>query len=199
MKLVHDVVKKMNTRHTHHHRHCITVEYDGYYVDLLCFIKADMSDARPPKLATKDDEWITDDPIAFEKWFNGKKDNEGQLLRVVRYLKAWCDYRSQAMPKGVVMTTLAAKYFNHQKDRDDKALLHTLQTIHQSLESKWLLKMPIPNGEDLLQEFTPYKNNFMKALSQFIDDADRAVNQTDSEEKAARLWQRHLGDRFPLP
>ncbi|MGB5978747.1 MAG: CBASS cGAMP synthase [Cyclobacteriaceae bacterium] len=197
MKLVHEVVKKMNIP-TEHHQHCITVAYNSYNVDLPCFVKADIRDTKPARLATKDDEWITDDPIAFEKWFNGKKDSDGQLLRLVRYLKAWCDYRSQAMPKGVVMTTLAAKCFNRQINRDDKALMHTLQTIHQSLSDKWSLKMPIPNGEDLLLDFTSHKSNFMDALRRFIEDGERAINEAGSEEKAARLWQRHLGDRFPV-
>ncbi len=34
------------------------------------------------------------------------------------------------------------------------------------------------------------------ALDSFIEDADKASNEANYL-KASRLWQRHLGDRFP--
>jgi len=36
----------------------------------------------------------------------------------------------------------------------------------------------------------------MAALQNFIDDADTAINEKN-ELKASKLWQKHLGSRFP--
>ncbi len=37
----------------------------------------------------------------------------------------------------------------------------------------------------------------MNNLSSFIADAKKAVDEEKNYLKASRLWQKHLGDRFP--
>lgn len=44
--------------------------------------------------------------------------------------------------------------------------------------------------------FENRKNNFLKALNDFIDDAEKALKE-ENELKASKLWRKHLGERFP--
>jgi hypothetical protein len=37
----------------------------------------------------------------------------------------------------------------------------------------------------------------MDNLSSFITDAKKAVDEEKNQLKASRLWQKHLGDKFP--
>ena len=201
----HKKIKKAVDGHTSieptEKKTCIRVEYtDGHHIDLPIYFKLDY-EWEKPTLAHKDG-WILSDPREFYQWFNNKVKENQQLRRIVRYLKAWCDYcysqnDSVKMPSGFILTILAVNNFV-ANDRDDIAMRDMLQAINNYLKLSFSCIRPTtPSGEELLgNNFSDTrKKNFMSKLDSFATSADHAINETNPK-KACLKWQKHFGDRF---
>lgn len=180
-----------------HNKKCITVDYKaGYNIDLPVFL-FDKDNDNHPSLAVKDGSWKDDDPKEFMEAFKEKKDKEGQFLRIVRYLKAWCDFKKQKMPNGLSMSVLAMEHWQ-KNSRDDVSLKFTLIEIENELKREFKCVMPTTPKEDLFENYDQTKeDNFMNNLSAFITDAKKAVDTEKNQLMASKLWKKHLGDRFP--
>lgn len=126
-------------------------------------------------------------------------DDNGQLIKLIRYLKAWCDYRefsnsSKKMPSGFIMTILTINNY-HSHDRDDIALKETLINIRAELNWNFKCDRPTtPKGEDLFEEYT-HQNYFMKMLANITEQAEKALRE-DNQKEACKYWQKIFGDRF---
>lgn len=194
-KWVYNAVKGHTSGGQQHKRKCIRVVYSGdYHIDLPVLYKTEHMDH--PKLAVKDEGWIDDDPKAFVEWFREKKDNDNQLVQLSMYHKAWGDHKRHNMPTGLCMTILCQRNAVYQ-DRDDLAMLGTLEKIQSSLNISWSCAMPVYPFDELFRDYASvFKENFKRALSEFINDAREAV-ATEDKKKACNLWRKHLGDRFP--
>ncbi len=95
------------------------------------------------------------------------------------------------------MTILAEANIEYHV-RDDESLKCTLANIEDMLDTKWECFMPTYPEDDLFEEYDDtFRKNFMKGLGTFVEDAEEAL-KTDDEEKASKLWHKHLGDRFPI-
>lgn len=178
-----------------HRKKCITVDYRaGYNIDLPVFVFNSEKDVHP-KLAVKNGDFKEDDPKEFIEEFNKRKDENGQLIRITRYLKAWCDNVRDMMPNGISMTVLAME--NLQKnDRDDVALKYTLIEIERKL-AVFKCVMPTTPGDNLFEGYTQKrKEDFLNNLSNFISDAKKAVDEEKNQLKASELWQKHLGKKY---
>ncbi|MEO7982537.1 MAG: cyclic GMP-AMP synthase DncV-like nucleotidyltransferase [Bacteroidota bacterium] len=175
---------------------CVRVIFaDGHNIDLPIYYKQ----GDTPELAHKIRDWIDSDPKKFTEWFNTKADLNEQLRRVVRYLKAWKDYRefcrNTSFPSGLVLTILAATYF-HASDRDDLSLKETLIKIEAALSAQFVCNRPtVPERENLLAKYGN-KDYFLEQLRNFISDAKKALEEKN-QNKSCGLWQKHLGDRLP--
>ena len=189
-----DAVKGATSEEPQHRSKCIRVIYKGdYHIDLpVYYKKSKNNDSENPHLAIKDIGWSESDPKEFKDWFSKKKDTKGQLVRTVRYLKAWCDNRAKKMPNGLTMTVLASKKIKYN-DRDDIALRDTLEEIRNSLESSWSCVMPTTSQDDLLENYTGEKDYFFEAIAALIRDADKAIGEETNQLKASKLWQRTFG------
>ncbi len=179
-----------------HRKKCITVDYKaGYNIDLPVLVFDDSKDDHP-QLAVKDVGFRDDDPKEFIKYFDDQKDSEGQLIRIVKYLKAWCDYKRQKMPSGLAMTILTINHIQ-KNTRDDVSLKFTLIEIEKELKKNFKCIMPTTPKDDLFEEYEQSrKDNFMNNLSAFISDARKAVDEEKNQLKASRLWQKHLGNVY---
>ena len=181
---------------------CVRVEYsDGHHIDLPIYFK-EKGDYATPTLAHKSKGWIDSDPKEFWEWFNKKAEEQPQLRRIVKYLKAWCDYKESLntainMPSGCILTILADKFYEESKNRDDLALKNVLVKMYNSLSLKFeCLRPTTPVGEDLFQSYSDTrKEQFMTRLKSFKEDAERAINNANPRDACER-WQKHLGDRF---
>lgn len=141
------------------------------------------------------------DPAAFAIWFDSKcqknTSDRKQLIRIVKYLKAWKDFQSSEikMPNGIVLTILAAKNYV-PGDRDDMVLCKLLDEVYFLLWWDFSIIKPTSPKNDLVESYTESrKRNFMGRLRQFRDDAKKALSTEDKSE-AARIWHKHFGDRF---
>ncbi|AFZ33580.1 MULTISPECIES: cyclic GMP-AMP synthase DncV-like nucleotidyltransferase [Cyanophyceae] len=175
---------------------CIRVVYAGqYHLDLPIYY---IIKGQYPRLAHKSKGWIESDPREFIKWFQDKTDDKRQLRRVVRYLKAWSDYKAGSLPSGLILSILATRNI-HFNARDDIALYNTLIGIKNSLALSFTCYRPTtPTYEDLLQNYSQTDKNYFKSqLISLIRSAEKALDDKTSLKNACKEWQKHFGDRFP--
>ncbi|MGY6744923.1 MAG: cyclic GMP-AMP synthase DncV-like nucleotidyltransferase [Cecembia sp.] len=180
-----------------HRKKCIRSIFAGdYEIDHPVYIKVDGENY---KLATKNGGFEESDPKAMVDWFQKKKDKEGKLIRTIKYLKSWCDNCNHKMPSGLAMTILAsnAKEKIVLNDRDDITLKDILKEIKKELDRAFKCVVPAIPNDDLFADFDETrKRNFLNSLSEFIDDAEKALKE-DNQLKASKLWKKHLGSRYP--
>lgn len=192
-----DAVEGYTDTTPEHRKKCIRSIFAGdYEIDHPVYYKIDNQCYR---IAVKDVGFEDSDPKAMIDWFNKKKDKEGKLLKHTMNLKGWGDQCEKKMPSGLAMTILAsnAKENIVLNDRDDIALKDLLREIKKALYTKFECVVPVTPKDDLFSNYTEEKkNNFLKVLEEFINDAEAALKEKN-QLKASKLWQKHLGSRFP--
>lgn len=173
---------------------CVRVVYsDGHHIDMPIYYHRE---GFKPQLAHKGKGWIDSDPVEFTEWFERKQDANGQLLRIVRYLKGWGDYKAGDMPSGLIMTILGANNYQSYL-RDDIAFYNTVKKIHETLKISFICLRPTtPANEDLFADYSnTRKDYFLAALDSIIKSGSQAKEETNQKE-ACKKWQKHFGDRF---
>ncbi|MDD4962009.1 MAG: CBASS cGAMP synthase, partial [Candidatus Marinimicrobia bacterium] len=127
---------------------CVRVIFsDGHHIDLPSYWKENSFST--PKLAHMTKGFIDSDPEAFKKWLNNQisiTNKTGQLKRIIRYLKAWKDYReytnnSIKLLSGFILTILACNNFK-ENAQDDVALKNTVEAIYNSLSFYFVCYRP---------------------------------------------------------
>lgn len=176
---------------------CVRVCYSaGYHIDLPIYIVKD----EVAYLAHKTKGWIESDPKAFRSWFIDKVSSDSygeQLRRVVKYLKAWKDYKGISF-KGIEITILATDNFEQYDHRDDKCLRDTVASIISSLEDDFSCVKPVAPGEDLFDDASSTKqSSILDGLRTLKSNLDKAITETN-EKKATEYLRKSFGDRFPL-
>ncbi len=192
-----DAVAKHTDGGASHYKMCIRVVYAGDFdIDLpIYYIDKDGT----TYIAVKNGDWRKDDPKGTAEWFRKKrKGTEGQLVKVIKFLKAWADkdLRGFKMPSGFTFTVWTATNFVVFQDRLDKALLNTLKSIKALTANGVSCSAPCAPFDDLTADLDKdQKNKFIAALDAFIADAEKAISSKNQLE-ASKLWQKHLGKRF---
>lgn len=194
-KWVKDAVEGTTDATPTHKKKCVRVDYKaGYNIDLPVMVFDENIDNHP-LLAVKNSDFQVDDPKEFVDYFKDNKTD--QMVRIIKYLKAWCDHKRAEMPCGLVMTVLSLRYFQ-ENDRDDIALKYLLIEIEKHLKKDFKCIMPTTPKDNLFADYSEVKTkNFMDNLSSFIEDAKKAIEEPN-HLKASKLWRNHLGERFPL-
>ncbi|KAA5534561.1 hypothetical protein F0919_08035 [Taibaiella lutea] len=195
---VYNAVNGYTSNPSQHRKKCIrTIFSADYEIDMPVYYKVDGSIYQ---IAIKNEGWRNDDPKAMVDWFKSKKGKEKYLLSAVKYLKAWCDNKRNAMPSGLSMTILAANAKDKLVlgERDDINLTDVLKEIKKTLNKQFECIVPVAPNDNLFADYDEKRrSNFLTALDDFIMDADAALKE-DNQLKASKLWRKHLGDRFPL-
>jgi len=193
-----DAVNGYTSTTPQHRKKCIRSIFAGdYEIDHPVYYKVD---GQLYRIAVKGNGWVDDDPKEMVDWFNKKKDKDGKLIRVVKYQKAWCDNKRNRMPSGLAMTIFAsnAKEKIVLNERDDITLRDILKEIKKALNLEFKCIVPATPNDDLFADYDESrKNDFLKALDEFIEDGDKALKE-ENQLYASKLWRKHLGERFPL-
>lgn len=180
-----------------HRKKCIRSIFTcDYEIDQPVYYKVDGQNYR---LSIKNTGFEDSDPKEMVDWFNQKKDNDGKLIKQVKYLKAWCDNKRNKMPNGIAMTILASNAIVKivLNERDDITLKDILKEIKKALDLKFECIVPVVPNDDLFADYDETRrNNFLTALDNFINDAEKALRE-ENQLAASKLWRQHLGDRFP--
>ncbi|MCA6422853.1 MAG: hypothetical protein IM568_08565 [Flavobacterium sp.] len=194
---VWDAVNGYTSTSPEHRKKCIRNIFSGdYEIDIPVYYK---TDGKEYQLAVKNNGWEDSDPKALIDWFNDNKDANGKIIKVIKELKAWCDHKRNKMPSGLAMTILAMKAKDKivLNDRDDILLTDVLREIKKALAQKFECIVPVTPKDDLFADYdSTRKNNFLTNLDSFLADAEAALKEPN-QLKASRLWQKHLGTRFP--
>ena len=179
---------------------CVRVNFaDGHHIDLpIYYVEDDIT-----SLAHKSKGWIESKPTEFTEWFNGKAKDNQQLRKIVRFFKAWKNFRETKntnlkFPSGFALTILAVNNFIAD-DNHDIAFSETVKNIQSTLKSKFECKRPTtPKDENVFEDFSETReNNFMNALDSLVIDLEKAKNE-NNYKKATEYIIKHFGDRFPL-
>jgi len=176
---------------------------DGHHIDLPIYWLEKEGDT--PQLAHKSKGFIDSDPRAFTDWVKeqintANQSQSSQLLRLIRYAKAWknfreCENSSLRLPSGFLLTILFCEEYA-SSGTDDESLKLTLERIYSRLESNYCCNRPTtPRDEDLLKKYP--KDSFLPELKKFRDLAKDAIKAED-EKASSELWRKCFGDRFPL-
>lgn len=180
-----------------HRKKCIRIYYKGAYnIDFTVYYKEE--EESYSYLASMGDGWVKDDPRKMIDWLSAFKDEEGQLLRVIKYLKAWSSKCSDKMPSGIALAIWAAKYFEYVPNRDDKSLINILKQIQTSICFSVSCISPVEPYDDFTAKLnTDQKQNFKSELENFIFDAQKAIDEPN-QLLSSKLWIKYFGTRFPL-
>ncbi len=175
---------------------CVRIIFsDGHNIDLPIYFTEDENH----ELAHKSKGWLESDPKEFTKWVTDSFKTNYQIRRLIKYVKAWKDFReysnqSLILPSGLIFTILVIRNYV-SNDRDDIAFFETVKAIRNSLGISFTCYRPTkPTNEDLLAEY----NNSEKILSELdslVSKAETAINEDDSQE-SCKKWQSVFGDRF---
>ncbi len=177
---------------------CVRVVfYDGHHIDLPIYYKLV---GEKPELAHKSKSWIYSDPKEFKDWLMERINMNEQLRRIIRYMKAWKDFReysnsSKKFPSGLVLSILAAENYI-SNERDDIALRDTLQAIKFKLNLNFACLRPTtPKYENLLENYN-HKDYFKANLIDLVTAGTHAIEEKN-QKKACEYWQKYFGDRLP--
>lgn len=193
---VKSALKDQTATTPEHRQRCVRVIYgDDFNIDLPVYYKLDEDDH--PFIAVKDHGWEESDPLDLKKWFEGEKDDNGQLSRMVKCLKVWADKLGFKAPSGIALSVWAAKNFV-ENERDDVALINLLKAIKQDIGEDCSCLNPKSPFDDLTSRLNAtQKEKLVESLNNFIDDGESAIDSNNQLE-ASKKWRTHFGkDRFP--
>lgn len=195
-RYVYDAVNDHTADGAEHRKKCIRVFYRcAYNIDFPVYYEVDGEDYA--YMAVKGNGWIKDDPWHMITWLEKRKDADGQLIRMIKYLKGWASKCSFKMPSGIALAVWAARHFSGVKDRDDQCLKNLLQSIQSSVTGSVTCYSPVEPYDDLTAKLSDdQKTKFKAELDKFIADAQKALDEPN-QLKASRIWQKYLGYRFP--
>ena len=182
-------------------KNCVRVTYnEGYHIDLPCYkVLNSGSTDYSYKLATENG-WITSDPKYITDWFNEKckkygNEPEGQLKRIVRYLKKINKSRSswaksgKKGPSGLLITILAVNHFDPNMDRDDFAIYNTISNIiNRYSDSIFEYKIIHPFTKENLYIIESSKvDRFIERLKKIKNDLNNIIN-SNNEVEVLKVW-----------
>lgn len=148
-------------------------------------------------LAHREKNWLPSDPRPVKDWFLAQVDAKGeQFRRVVRYLKAFRDWRWQSGgPSSILLMAAAAPLFEKRDRRDDLALLEVVAQLPARLRDG--VCNPVEEGESLTDRLGA---DGVKAAAEAFEEFERVLRATVSASNAAQgcIWmQGEFGTRFP--
>jgi len=148
-------------------------------------------------LAHRKDDWIISDPRPVKDWFLGEVAVKGeQLRRVVRYLKAFRDWRWRSGgPASILLMAAAAPVFEKRDQRDDLALLNVVEKLPAQLRAG--VNNPVDMSESLTKRLgAEGVKDAARAFERF-ETVLRAATDAGSASQACIWMQREFGPRFP--
>lgn len=106
---IYEAVKSHTSKGAIRKTTCVRVLFtDGHHIDLPIYYMS--KDDAIPELAHRSKDWTESDPREFSDWV--AENTNSQLLRIIRYLKGWRNYRENQntnlkLPSGFILTILA--------------------------------------------------------------------------------------------
>lgn len=149
-------------------------------------------------LAHRECNWKASDPRPVKEWFLGEVEAKGeQFRRVVRYLKAFRDWRwsTGGGPTSILLMAAAAPLFLKSDRRDDLALLNVVASLPAKLRSG--VNNPIDELESLTERLG--KEGVEDAAKAFValEKMLRGAIHASCSTQACIWMRQEFGPRFP--
>ncbi|WP_335237064.1 nucleotide-binding domain-containing protein [Nostoc sp.] len=187
----------------------VTVWYaEGYHIDFAIY-RTYVDEFGIERIEHASTEWKRRDPMEINNWFaecvsrsspkaNSKlgyypKVAEGQMRRIVRFVKWFCRSRtSWSLPGGMIVSTLIAELgvYKANGDCDDIALYDTMVALRDRLKLSCKVYNPVDSSQELtgktevLNQVTRLRDNLNIAISKL----DVLFDQSCTREKARYAW-----------
>ncbi|WP_233989807.1 CBASS cGAMP synthase [Pectobacterium brasiliense] len=148
-------------------------------------------------LAHRECNWMPSDPRPVKEWFLGEVDAKGeQFRRVVRYLKAFRDWRwSSGGPSSILLMAAAAPLFEKRDRRDDLALLDVVAALPARLRAG--VNNPVDESESLTERLS---NEGVEEAAKAFEEFEKVLRgaiDAGSSSQACTWMQGEFGPRFP--
>ncbi|SHI10171.1 CBASS cGAMP synthase [Pollutimonas bauzanensis] len=148
-------------------------------------------------LAHRECNWMSSDPRPVKEWFLDQVAAKGeQFRRVVRYLKAFRDWRwPSGGPASILLMSAAAPLFEKRDRRDDLALLDVVALLPARLHAG--VNNPVDESESLTKRLG--KTGVEEAAKAFeeFERVLRGAIGAGSRSQACIWMQGEFGSRFP--
>ncbi|WP_286902476.1 CBASS cGAMP synthase [Vreelandella sedimenti] len=148
-------------------------------------------------LAHRECDWMSSDPRPVKEWFLAEVTAKGeQFRRVVRYLKAFRDWRwPSGGPASILLMAAAAPLFEKRDRREDLALLDVVSALPARLRGG--VNNPVEESESLTERLGQAGvEDAAKAFEEF-EKVLRGATDAGSPSQAC-IWMRgEFGPRFP--
>ncbi len=149
--------------------------------------------------------WEQSDPLQLEDWFVAACDRHAHAVnvrRLVRYLKAWRDWRwgecglSSITLMACAVSALDAPGTSLPKGRDDEALLLVAKTLSQGFAGD--IPNPVVEGKVLNDKWdVQARNTFQLGARALASQLERALRGETQAGAVLDRLQALFGERFP--
>lgn len=148
-------------------------------------------------LAHRKENWKKSDPRPLRDWFVGEVEVKGdQLRRIVRYLKAYRDWRwPEGGPTSILLMATAVPLFEAQHGRDDLALLNVAAGMAKSLRAG--VANPTDQNESLTERLGAEKVEEAAVAFEGFEKFLRGALECSNPEQACAWMIEKFGNRFP--
>jgi len=148
-------------------------------------------------LAHRKCDWMASDPRPLKEWFLGEVEAQGeQFRRVVRYLKAFRDWKwTSGGPASILLMTAAAPLFEKRDRRDDLALLDVVAALPGRLRDG--VNNPVDEAESLTARLGDAGVEDAAKVFEDFEKVLRAAMDSSSSVYACKCMQLEFGPRFP--
>lgn len=148
-------------------------------------------------LAHREAGWWKSDPRPVKDWFEGQVLARGeQLRRVIRYLKAFRDWKwASGGPASILLMAAAVPLYERRHGRDDLALLDVLAGLPAALRAG--VANPVDDNESLTERLGKDKVEEAARELQRFEGVLRASLHASSGSQVCIWMQQEFGQRFP--
>jgi len=148
-------------------------------------------------LAHRECNWMESDPRPVKDWFLAEVAARGeQLRRVVRYLKAFRDWKwASGGPTSILLMAAAVPLFEKRERRDDVALLDVVTTLPYKLRSG--VNNPVDDSESLTKRLGKERVEEAAKMFEAFEKVLRGAISAGNEAQACRWMIAEFGLRFP--
>jgi len=180
----------------------VTIWYaEGYHIDFAIY-RTYTDNFGIKHIEHASTEWKPRDPMEINNWFSERVSTlspkakqifpdpqvaDGQMRRIVRYLKYFCRSRtSWSLPGGMVMSALVAEseIYKANSDRDDLALYDTMVALRNRLKGSCKVYNPVDNSQELTGKTEVF--NQVTRLRDRLDTAISKLSVLFDESKCTR-------------
>jgi len=148
-------------------------------------------------LAHREEGWWESDPRPVKDWFEDQLMARGeQLRRVIRYLKAFRDWKwPSGGPASILLMAAAVPLFERRHGRDDLALLDVLAGLPAALRAG--VVNPVDEEESLTKRLGEDKVEEAAREFERFEGVLRASLHASSASQVCIWMQQEFGERFP--